>query len=49
MAFSIAALAADEATLIQDAEAAAISFPEFYETLTNSQIAQVAPLYGRFS
>jgi 3-phosphoshikimate 1-carboxyvinyltransferase len=33
MAFSIAALAADEATLIHDAEAAAISYPEFYETL----------------
>ncbi|MBV9611420.1 MAG: 3-phosphoshikimate 1-carboxyvinyltransferase [Acidobacteriaceae bacterium] len=33
MAFSIAALAADGACTIVDAEAASVSFPEFYETL----------------
>jgi len=33
MAFSIAALAADDACLIGEAEAASVSFPEFYETL----------------
>jgi 3-phosphoshikimate 1-carboxyvinyltransferase len=35
MAFSIAALAADGACLIEDAEAASVSFPEFYTTLRN--------------
>lgn len=33
MAFSVAALAADEPSSIQDAGAAAVSFPEFYSTL----------------
>jgi 3-phosphoshikimate 1-carboxyvinyltransferase len=33
MAFSVAALAADEPSIIQDADAAAVSFPEFYSTL----------------
>ncbi len=33
MAFSIAALAADDSCIIEDAEAASISFPEFYDTL----------------
>lgn len=33
MAFSIAALVADEASLIEDAEAASVSYPEFYNTL----------------
>ncbi|HSU60126.1 MAG TPA: 3-phosphoshikimate 1-carboxyvinyltransferase [Bryobacteraceae bacterium] len=33
MAFSIAALAADGACLIRDAEAASVSFPEFFQTL----------------
>lgn len=33
MAFSIAALAADDACTIQDASAASVSFPEFYTTL----------------
>ncbi|HTU48559.1 MAG TPA: 3-phosphoshikimate 1-carboxyvinyltransferase [Bryobacteraceae bacterium] len=33
MAFSVAALAADEPSTIQDAGAAAVSFPEFYSTL----------------
>lgn len=33
MAFSIAALAGDDACLIEDAEAASVSFPEFYSTL----------------
>ena len=33
MAFSVAALAADQPSLIQDAGAASVSFPEFYTTL----------------
>ncbi|MGA8027747.1 MAG: 3-phosphoshikimate 1-carboxyvinyltransferase [Bryobacteraceae bacterium] len=33
MAFSIAALAADDACIIEGAEAASISFPDFYNTL----------------
>ena len=33
MAFSIAALAADGECSVEDAEAASVSFPEFYETL----------------
>lgn len=33
MAFSVAALAADGETVIEDAGAAAVSFPEFYDTL----------------
>lgn len=33
MAFSIAALAGDDSCMIEDAEAASISFPEFYDTL----------------
>lgn len=33
MSFSVAALSADEPTTIHDAEAASVSFPEFYETL----------------
>ena len=33
MAFSVAALASDGPCTIQDAEAASVSFPEFYETL----------------
>ncbi len=33
MAFSIAALLADDESLIHDAEAASVSFPEFYSTL----------------
>lgn len=33
MAFSVAALAAGEISTIEDAEAASISFPEFYDTL----------------
>ncbi len=33
MAFSIAALAADGPSMIEDAEAASVSFPEFYSTL----------------
>jgi 3-phosphoshikimate 1-carboxyvinyltransferase len=33
MAFSVAALAADEPSIIRDAGAAAVSFPEFYSTL----------------
>ncbi len=33
MAFSVAALAADGPCLIRDAEAASVSFPEFYNTL----------------
>jgi 3-phosphoshikimate 1-carboxyvinyltransferase len=35
MAFSVAALAADGACTIHDAEAASVSFPEFYVTLAN--------------
>jgi 3-phosphoshikimate 1-carboxyvinyltransferase len=35
MAFSIAALAADGPSLIHDARAASVSFPEFYVTLKN--------------
>jgi len=35
MAFSVAALAADGPCMIQDARAASVSFPEFYETLRN--------------
>ena len=35
MAFSIAALLADGPSLIQDADAASVSFPEFYVTLKN--------------
>ncbi|HEY3936163.1 MAG TPA: 3-phosphoshikimate 1-carboxyvinyltransferase [Bryobacteraceae bacterium] len=35
MAFSIAALAADGPSLIEDAAAASVSFPEFYTTLRN--------------
>jgi 3-phosphoshikimate 1-carboxyvinyltransferase len=38
MAFSIAALAADGSSLIEDAEAASVSFPEFYTRLR--EIAQ---------
>ena len=33
MSFAIAALAADEESTIHDAEAASVSYPEFYETL----------------
>jgi 3-phosphoshikimate 1-carboxyvinyltransferase len=33
MAFSIAALLADGTTTIHDAEAASVSFPEFYQRL----------------
>ena len=33
MAFSIAALAADDTCMIHGAEAASVSFPEFYDTL----------------
>ena len=33
MSFSIAALTADEESVIHDAEAASVSYPEFYETL----------------
>jgi 3-phosphoshikimate 1-carboxyvinyltransferase len=33
MAFAIAALAADGACTIEGAEAAAVSFPEFFSTL----------------
>lgn len=33
MAFSVAALAADDACAIEDADAASVSFPEFYATL----------------
>jgi 3-phosphoshikimate 1-carboxyvinyltransferase len=33
MAFSVAALAADGACMIEDSEAASVSFPEFYTTL----------------
>jgi 3-phosphoshikimate 1-carboxyvinyltransferase len=33
MAFSVAALAADEPSIIRDAGAASVSFPEFYSTL----------------
>lgn len=35
MAFSVAALAADGACMIEDSEAASVSFPEFYTTLRN--------------
>jgi len=35
MAFSIAALVADGPSLIQEADAASVSFPEFYSTLKN--------------
>jgi 3-phosphoshikimate 1-carboxyvinyltransferase len=35
MAFSIAALAADGDTIIQNAEAASVSFPEFYDLLAS--------------
>jgi 3-phosphoshikimate 1-carboxyvinyltransferase len=35
MAFSIAALAADGPCMIEDSEAASVSFPEFYTTLRN--------------
>jgi 3-phosphoshikimate 1-carboxyvinyltransferase len=38
MAFSVAALAADDASKIEDADAASVSFPEFYDTLR--QVAQ---------
>jgi 3-phosphoshikimate 1-carboxyvinyltransferase len=34
MAFAVAALAADGETTIDEAEAASISFPEFWDTLT---------------
>jgi 3-phosphoshikimate 1-carboxyvinyltransferase len=33
MAFSVAALAADGPSTIENAEAASVSFPEFYDTL----------------
>lgn len=33
MAFSVAALAADDKSTIEDADAASVSFPEFYDTL----------------
>ncbi len=33
MAFAVAALAADGETVIEGAEAASVSFPEFWETL----------------
>ncbi len=36
MAFAVAALAADGDTVIQDAEAASISFPEFWDTLSRA-------------
>ncbi|MBV8069915.1 MAG: 3-phosphoshikimate 1-carboxyvinyltransferase [Acidobacteriaceae bacterium] len=36
MAFAIAALAAEHASVIQGAEAASVSFPEFYETLRHA-------------
>ena len=35
MAFSVAALAADGPCMIEDSEAASVSFPEFYATLRN--------------
>ena len=35
MAFSVAALAADGPCMIEDSEAASVSFPEFYTTLSN--------------
>ena len=35
MAFSVAALAADGPCMIEDSEAASVSFPEFYTTLRN--------------
>jgi 3-phosphoshikimate 1-carboxyvinyltransferase len=35
MAFSVAALAADGACMIEDSDAASVSFPEFYATLRN--------------
>lgn len=38
MAFSVAALAADDTSKIEDADAASVSFPEFYDTLR--QVAQ---------
>jgi 3-phosphoshikimate 1-carboxyvinyltransferase len=38
MAFSVAALAADDASKIEGADAASVSFPEFYDTLR--QVAQ---------
>jgi 3-phosphoshikimate 1-carboxyvinyltransferase len=38
MAFSVAALAADDTSEIEDADAASVSFPEFYDTLR--QVAQ---------
>jgi 3-phosphoshikimate 1-carboxyvinyltransferase len=38
MAFSVAALAADDTSSIEDADAASVSFPEFYDTLR--QVAQ---------
>jgi len=33
MAFSVAALAADGACIVEGAEAARVSFPEFFDTL----------------
>jgi len=33
MAFAVAALAAEGATVIRDADCAAVSFPSFYEEL----------------
>jgi 3-phosphoshikimate 1-carboxyvinyltransferase len=33
MAFSVAALAADGECIVENAEAASVSFPEFYSTL----------------
>lgn len=35
MAFAVAALAADEETIIDNAQAASVSFPEFYATLSS--------------
>ena len=40
MAFAVAALRADGASVIEDAEAASVSFPEFWGTL--ARIAQPA-------
>jgi 3-phosphoshikimate 1-carboxyvinyltransferase len=33
MAFAVAALVADDKTVIENAEAASVSFPEFYDLL----------------
>jgi 3-phosphoshikimate 1-carboxyvinyltransferase len=39
MAFAIAALCADGESLIHGAEAASVSFPEFFETLRSLTVA----------